>query len=65
VQKQVREQGAQPLSIQRDDAAVLDDRQWAENAKFDGNVAVVALPRPDEQGVGIRAGLGQAASLEP
>jgi hypothetical protein len=47
VQQQVREQGAQPLSVQRDDAAVLDDRQWAENAKFDGNVAVVALPRPD------------------
>jgi len=48
VQQQVREQGAQPLPIQRDDAAVLDDRQWAENAEFDGNVAVVALPSPDE-----------------
>jgi hypothetical protein len=47
VQQQVREQGAQPLSIERDGAAVLDDRQWAENAEFDGNVAVVALPRPD------------------
>jgi hypothetical protein len=47
VQKQVREQGAQPLSVQRDDAAVLDDRQWAENAKFDGNVAVVAKPRQE------------------
>jgi hypothetical protein len=48
VQQQVREQGAQPLSIERDGAAVLDDRQWAENAEFDGNVAVVALPRPDD-----------------
>ena len=48
VQQQVREQGAQPLSVQRDSAAVLDDRQWAENAEFDGNVAVVAKPRPDE-----------------
>ena len=47
MQQQVREQGAQPLPIQRDDAAVLDDRQWAENAEFDGNVAVVALARPD------------------
>jgi hypothetical protein len=47
VQQQIREQGAQPLSVQRDSAAVLDDRQWAENAEFDGNVAVVALTRPD------------------
>ena len=48
VQQQVCEQGAQPLSVERDGAAVLDDRQWAENAEFDGNVAVVALPGPDE-----------------
>jgi hypothetical protein len=48
VQQQVCEQGAQPLPVQRDSAAVLDDRQWAENAEFDGNVAVVALPGPDE-----------------
>jgi hypothetical protein len=47
VQQEVCEQGAQPLSVQRDRAAVLDDRQWAENAEFDGNVAVVALTRPD------------------
>ena len=48
VQQQVCEQGAQPLSVERDGAAVLDDRQWAENAEFDGNVAVVALPGADE-----------------
>jgi hypothetical protein len=48
VQEQVGEQGAQPLPVQRDSAAVLDDRQWAENAEFDGNVAVVALAGPDE-----------------
>jgi hypothetical protein len=48
VQQQIGEQGTQPLPVQRDCAAVLDDRQWSENAKFDGNVAVVALARPDE-----------------
>jgi hypothetical protein len=43
MQKQEREEGPEPLSAQGDDAAVLDDRQRAENAEFDGNVAVVAL----------------------
>jgi len=52
MQQQVREQGAQPLSVQRDSAAVLDDRQWAENAKFDGNVAVVARPVRTNRGRG-------------
>jgi hypothetical protein len=42
MQKQVREEDPEPLAAQEDGAAVLDDRQWAENAEFDGNVAVVA-----------------------
>jgi hypothetical protein len=42
MQKQVREESPEPLSVQGDRAAVLDDRQWAENAEFDGDVAVVA-----------------------
>jgi hypothetical protein len=48
VEEQEREQGSHPLPVQRDRAAVLDDRQRAENAEFDGNTAFVALPRPDE-----------------
>jgi hypothetical protein len=46
MEKQVREEGPQALSVERDGATVLDDRQWAENSEFDGNVAVVALPSP-------------------
>jgi hypothetical protein len=63
VQQQVGEEGAQPLSVQRDGAAVLDDRQWAENAEFDGNVAVLALARPDEQGVAVRGRLEREATV--
>ena len=39
-----------------DGAAVLDDRQRAENAEFDGNVAVVALAEPDRIGPRLEAG---------
>jgi hypothetical protein len=48
VQQEVCEQGAQPLSIQRDSAAVLDDRQRAENAEFDGNMTFVTPLCPED-----------------
>jgi hypothetical protein len=63
MQKQVREESPEPLSVQGDRAAVLDDRQWAENAEFDGNTAFVALPCPDEQARAVRDGLGAVATL--
>jgi hypothetical protein len=43
MEQQVGEEGPQPLSVQRNRAAVLDDRERAENTEFDGNVAFVAL----------------------
>jgi hypothetical protein len=42
VQKEVREQGPQPLSVQPNGATVLDDRQWSENAELDGDLTFVA-----------------------
>jgi hypothetical protein len=48
VQQQEREQGPQPLPVQRNLAAVLDDLQRPEDAEFDGNVAFVALGLPGE-----------------
>jgi hypothetical protein len=43
VQQEVREQRTHPPPVQRNNAAVLDDRQRPENAEFDGDLAFVAL----------------------
>jgi hypothetical protein len=48
MEQQEGEQGSHPLPVQGDRAAVLDDRQRAENAEFDGNMPFVALACPDE-----------------
>ena len=42
MQQQEGEQGAHAPPVQGHNAAVLDDRQRPENAKFDGNVTFVA-----------------------
>jgi hypothetical protein len=48
MQEQEAEEGAEPLSVQGDDTATLDDRQRSENAEFDGNTtgSSSALLRP-------------------
>jgi hypothetical protein len=48
VKQQEGEQGSHPLPVHWHRAAVLDDRQRAENAEFDGNTPFVALACPDE-----------------
>ena len=63
MQKQEGEKGPQPLSVQTDGAAVLDDRQRSENAEFDGDMTFVALPCPDEQRPPVSWGLERPATL--
>jgi len=48
MQQEKGQQRSQPLPVQANRAAVLDDLQRTENAKFDGNVAFVALAIPRE-----------------
>ncbi len=48
VEEQEGEQGSHPLPVQGNKTAVLDDCERSENAKFDGNTAVLALASPAE-----------------
>jgi hypothetical protein len=49
VQEQEGEQRPEPLSVQGDGTAVLDDRQRPENAEFNGDLLFVAPVTAPEQ----------------
>jgi hypothetical protein len=65
VEEKEGEQSSRPLPVQGNRATVLDDRQRAENAEFDGNRAVLALPGPHEQRTPVRPGLVAGTTLGP
>jgi hypothetical protein len=52
VQEKECEQGPQPLTVQPNRAAVLDDRQRSENAELDGDLTFVAPVAICVQGAG-------------